>query len=314
MARVFFQTTENALNSITEQFKLVHPLRTSMLYTRKVAQEIASDNPSVDNEYFKNLMDPENKVHGTDFRTAFLCTAWDIQEEQLAWLLLNNLFAIHEGWAETLFLERFDGKGYKKDTFVESLKKTELSAKFTSYYVTSSKRSKMLTDAFFNVYKDASNLTFSKLDNYMLMYRFFKVARNCFMHANCIASQHLLDAYTAYSTVATATDLDVNEVPTITPPVVGQKIHLNIRGVIGFSDFIQRILIISDINLLQTIAAEGEFISRKPSRPTLTLSSNPNRAKHQIGQLCMNAGFLRPVWSVDLQNHMVTHGFIRKAF
>ena len=30
MARVFFKATEDALNNITEQFKLVHPLRTSI--------------------------------------------------------------------------------------------------------------------------------------------------------------------------------------------------------------------------------------------------------------------------------------------
>ena len=68
----------------------------------------------------------------------------------------------------------------------------------------------------------------------------------------------------AVSQIATETptaDLDVAEVPVVIPPVLGQRLHLNIRGVIGFSDFMQRILIISDINLLQTLAAEDEFWS-----------------------------------------------------
>ena len=144
------------------------------------------------------------------------------------------------------------------------------------------------------------------------MYRYFKAARNCFMHGNCIASQWLLDEYAAYSAVATTTDLDVAEVPVVIPPVLGQKLHLNIRGVIGFSDFIQRILIISDINLLQTLAAEDEFISRRPSQNLLTLSANSSRAKAQIGQVCVSAGFLRPNWSEELQRYMVAHRFISR--
>ena len=119
----------------------------------------------------------------------------------------------------------------------------------------------------------------------------------------------------AVSQIATETptaDLDVAEVPVVIPPVLGQRLHLNIRGVIGFSDFMQRILIISDINLLQTLAAEDEFISRRPSHNLLTLSANSSRAKAQIGQVCVSAGFLRPNWSEELQRYMVAHRFISR--
>lgn len=318
MARVFFKATEAALNNITDQFKLVHPLRTSMQYTRNIVEQIAAENPTADDAFFKGRIDPDDNVHGTGYRDAFLDTPWEEQEEQLAWLLLNNLFATHEGWVDSIFYERFKGKGYGKDLFVSGLESTGLSTKIASYYVTNAKRSQLLTDAFFDVYKNASRLDFSKIDNYMLMYRYFKEARNSFMHGNCIASQRLIDAYTAYSLVATKTDLDVTEVPVIIPPVLGQKVHLNIRGVIGFSDFVQRILIISDISLLQTKVAEEEFTSRNtllitnPPRRIDTLSTNQNRAAAQIGQICVNAGFLRPVWSEELQNYMISHGYIHR--
>lgn len=312
MARVFFKVTEDALNNITELFKLVHPLRTSMQYTRNIMAQMAAENPNVDDDYYKSVFDPDNKVHGTGYQEAFLNTPWEEQEEQLAWLLLNNLFATHEGWADSIFHERFKGKGYGKDNFIGGLEYTGLSAKFASYYITNAKRSRLLSDAFFDVYKNSSRLDFSKIDNYMLMYRFFKEARNCFMHGNCIASQRLIDAYTSYSAVATKADLDVTEVPVIIPPVLGQKVHLNIRGVIGFSDFVQRILIISDINLLQTKPAEGEFLCRRPTPVRHTLSPNTIRAQEQVKHICENAGFLRPIWSEDLQNYLVTHGFINR--
>lgn len=97
MARVFFKATEDALNNITEQFNLVHPLRASMLYTRNAVTQMATENTNADDTYFKSLIDPDDNVHGTGYREAFLNTPWAEQEEQLAWLLLNNLFAIHEG-------------------------------------------------------------------------------------------------------------------------------------------------------------------------------------------------------------------------
>ncbi len=310
MAQVFFNATKNALNSITELFQLVHPLRTSMHYTRGAIAQIAAVNPNANNNFFKASIDPDDTVHGTDYQEAFINTPWEKQEEQLAWLLLNNLFAIHEGWVDSIFHERFEQKGYGKKNFIDGLESTGLSAKFSSYYVTTPMRSQMLTDAFFDTYKNASRLDFSKIDNYMLMYRYFKEARNSFMHGNCIASQRLIDAYTAYLSIATETDLDVAEVPLVTPPVLGQTVHLNIRGVIGFSAFMQRILIISDANLLQTKSAEDEFLSRKPFQASLTLSTNAHRAKMQIEQACVNAGFLHPVWTEELQRYMVTHRFV----
>lgn len=145
MARVFFKVTEDALNNITELFKLVHPLRTSMHYTRNAVVQMATENPNADDDYFKSIIDPDENVHGTGFREAFIDTPWVNQEEQLAWLLLNNLFAIHEGWVDSIFYERFKGKGYGKDNFVGGLEYTGLSAKFASYYITNSKRSQMLS-------------------------------------------------------------------------------------------------------------------------------------------------------------------------
>ena len=316
MARVFFRVTEDALNNITKHFDLVHPLRTSMRHTRNVMAQMAAENPNADDNFYKSVFDPDNAVHGTKYRETFLNTPWDEQEEQLAWILLNNLFAIHEGWVDIIFSERFEGKGYSKKRFVDGLEYKNLSAglaaEFASYYVPNSKRSQVLTDAFFDRYKNASRLDFSKIDNYMLMYRFFKEARNSFMHGNCIATQRLMDAYTAYSAVATKANLDVTEVPIVIPPILGERVRLNIRGVIGFSDFVQRILIISDIHLLQTKAAEEEFLSRKPSGALLTLSTDPSRAKKQEKSVCESMGFLRPTWSEALQQYMVTNQFVRR--
>lgn len=170
-----------------------------------------------------------------------------------------------------------------------------------------------MTTTYFDVYKTSSQLDFNKLENYILLYRFFKETRNCYMHRNFTASQAIMDAYAAYLPKATLNDLDTAEVPVIVPPILGQPVRINIRGVIGFSQFVRRILIISDTYLIMTTAAEDEFISKKPTAwISQTLSGNATRAKGQITKYSNKVGLLKPAWSVEYQNYLVQHRiFIR---
>lgn len=304
---VFFQATRDALDNITAAFDFVHPLRASMLYTRRKLSEINASVENADDIAFQAVVDPEHLVHGVGYRESFINTAWENQEEQLAWLLLNNLFAIHEGWAQRLYFERFGDKGYKEGSFIKRLQYEGLEANFTSYYAIRGKRSDVLKAAYFDVYKDAVQLDFSKLENYMLLYRYYKEARNCYMHRNIIASQNVVGAYNHYLPIATLSDLDTKEVPIIVPPVLGQPLKLSLRGVIGFSQFVRRILIITDINLIQTSAAEDEFLSNAPdNRETQILSNNPTKAKMQIAKYSTKAGFLKPKWSKNFQNFLIS--------
>ena len=128
------------------------------------------------------------------------------------------------------------------------------------------------------------------------------------MHRNFAASQAIMDAYAAYSPKATLSDLDAAEVPVIIPPILGQPVRLSIRGVIGFSQFVRRILIISDAFLIMTTAAEDEFLSKKPTIwLSRTLSGDGSRAKGQITRYSNKIGLLKPTWSVEYQNFLIRH-------
>lgn len=164
-----------------------------------------------------------------------------------------------------------------------------------------------MANAFYDVYKTASQLDFAKLEKYMLLYRYFKEARNCYMHRNFAASQEIIDAYNNFLPVASEAALDVDEVPIIIAPVLGQPVQLSIRGVIGFSQFVRRILIIADINLIKTTAAEDEFLSKQPHNWLRhTLNGDIACAKGQITRYTKKAGFLKPVWSEDYQQFLIT--------
>lgn len=309
---VFFQATKDALDKITAAFDFVHPLRASMQYTRRKVSEINANIENADDTVFQAEIDPDHLIHNVSYRESYVNTPWDDQEEQLAWLLLNTLFSIYEGWAQRLFSERFETKGYNEKRFIKNLQFEGLSGKFTSYYAISGKRSDILASTYFDVYKTASRLDFSKLENYMLLYRYYKEARNCYMHHNISASQEVVDAYNNFLPVASLSDLDVKEVPIIIPPVLNQPVKLSLRGVIGFSQFVRRILIIADINLIKTSASEDEFLSRSPepiNKPIQRiLSGNLTKAKAQVTNYSYRTGFLRPKWSEDFRTFLINNG------
>lgn len=307
MAKVFFQATNDALNNITSTFNFVHPLQVSLQYTRRKVAEIHAENPNASELYYRSVIDPSQLVHGVPYRNAFINTPWTTQEEQLAWLLLNNLFAVFEGWAQRLYDERFSFRGnYDEITFGKNFQYTGLNRRFSSYYMRGTNKSSVMEDAFFDVYKMKSSLDFAKLDNYLLLYRYFKEARNCYMHHNLKATRKVINAYNRVQSVASVVSLDAEEVPVIIPPILGQPIQLSLRGVIGFSQFVQRILIISDINLIKSKAAEDEFLARKPDNwYRRTLNSDLSRAKGQITRYSGKAGFLKPVWSNDYQQFLI---------
>lgn len=308
MSDVFFRASNDALDNITAAFDFVHPVNVSMRYARRVITEALGNNSELTSSDFQMMIDPDNLVHGVNYNRAFVETSWENQEESLAWLLLNNLFAIHEGWAQRLYEDIFSSYHYS-DRFIKNLEFPGLTNKFTNYYCTSTKTSVALDGAFFSVYRAKSGLDFSKLENYMLCYRFFKEARNCYMHHNFVASQKLIDAYNDFLPVATTADLDVSEVPQILAPALGQHVQLSLRGVIGFSQLVRRIIIISDINLLRATAAEKEFFDRVPAGWTCrTLSGSPSHAKGQINRFSGKAGFLKSSWTADYQQLLIDNG------
>lgn len=304
---MFFEASKDALNNITYIFDFIHSVNVSMRYTKHKVEKIVQLNPLYENGQIKKIIDPEEKVHGVNYRKTFLEEPWNVQEEKNAWLLLNNLFAIHEGWAQRLYSESFCNFGYSKK-FIKNLEFPKLSNKITTFFVTSDKKSLPMKEAFFEKYRLDSDIDFTKLDNYMLCYRAFKEARNCFMHENFVASEEFIDAYNKYIPVATTTSLNVEEVPVFPTPSQKSPIKLSLRGIIGFSQIIRKIIIIMDTYLLQTKAGEQEFLNRTSNLAREKLSSNKEKSKNQIKKFSRKAGFLESEWSEEYQNFLISNG------
>ena len=305
MNEVFFRASQDALDNITSVFDFVHPLTASMKFTGDKVAELHKKGKAADE--IAAIIDPTHSVHGANYTRAFVETAWSEQEEKLAWLLLNNLFAIHEGWVQRLFDETFKTLSFDERDFTKKLESTKLNSSLKHFFVPTATKSSLMVKSFYPVYKRNCALDFGKLDNYMLCYRYFKEARNCYMHRNCIASKKLMKAYKAFISKATTSDLDVSEVPIVLPPTLGNPVRLSLRGVIGFSQIVQRIITLSDINLMCSMAAEKELAERVPQNwRKRTFSANQAAAAGQANSYARKAGFIGADWSTEYRDYLLS--------
>lgn len=309
MGYLFYSATSDALDNITASFDIIHPIRACVLYARNQID----NNGIVDPASMQNEIDPTHNIHGVNYLDFFNGTTWEQVEENHAWFLLNNLFAIHEGWVDRLEKELFDIVGGYTSKKIKQLEYKDLRSAFRSYFVPVNKKSATIEAAFSKVYEDAQQYDVDMLDKYMLYYRYYKEARNCYMHKNFQASQQLLNAYNEFVPIANAADLNLSVAPTVNVPVLDEKIHITMEGVINFSQILIRILKICDQLLIPAKISEIEILNRVPKEwKRSKLSLNQSSKKAQISKFFKKCGFLKPVWSQELEDFLVANNIFYK--
>jgi hypothetical protein len=101
-----------------------------------------------------------------------------------------------------------------------------------------------------------------ELSNLLVCYRFFKEMRNMLAHNGGKADSDTVKSYQAFRSVATVSALGLSEVPLHHAVVLGGEINLELRGVIGLSDVILRIITTYDAILSESKLAEQELTRR----------------------------------------------------
>lgn len=133
------------------------------------------------------------------------------------------------------------------------------------------------------------------------------------MHNGSIADQKLINAYTDYLPFATASLLCVSEVPDFPVPALGTEVQMSLRGVVGFSYILIKLLVSLDTELLCAADAEAEFIARYQQKHKImqTLKPNTNESRQQVKQYVQQCGFPKPLAVDDiiaflLNNHLIS--------
>ena len=305
MIDVFFSATKKALGNITATYDTVWPTAVGLWNLRCLVNGVRKEYPTITEAELAAKFSLGSGIHGVNYKRAFGEHTWEQQQEKFAWILLNSTIPIFEEWLEELKRDYFHDMNIKHLQFPKKVKDEIDRLKENP--------STVLSNSFHSTYLGKRERCYSKIVALMHCYRVFKEARNCYMHNGSKADTKLTDAYADYSPFATPEALDVSEVPEFPAPVLGEEIRLSLRGVVGFSYILIKILVSLDTELLCTANAEGEFISRYKEKHTLLRALKPDadKAKQQVSQYVRQCGFPTPLAVDDLivlllSNHLVS--------
>lgn len=205
-----------------------------------------------------------SSIRGANLRRACVDNSWDTQQEQFAKFLLIDLCAIYEGWLGAALDAVRGSEADLKDlqfptSHTLSGKKVGVSAALGRLH---KNESALIVSALYPALRRHAKNSRNKLETILACYRYFKELRNVLIHGGGRASEKLLEAHAVYVSIGAATDLDLKEIPAHHPPVLGFPVKLSLRGVVGFSGLLIRLVTTLDAELARTQPAE-ELLARR---------------------------------------------------
>lgn len=233
---------------------------------------------------------------------------WGQTEDHLAKDLLINLFARYEAWLENILREL----GESTQPSIQSYSKKLQFPNKAGSAITNlcSGKDITLTNSFYNVYKiRCKDCDIAHLVNYLNVYRYFKELRNSIVHSGEITTDKIISAYKGIVSL-TARDLDTAEVPTTFKPIKDGHIEISLRGVVGFSQILLKLVSVLDAELIQATNAKQYFIKKLRTyngKPNFVKKGNEER---KIKSICSKANFLCPQQPIDLYNWLKKQGLI----
>ena len=306
MTEVFFTSTQRALDNITSTFDMIWPISVGLWNLRCMVNGVRKEYPEITESELTAKYSQGSGIHGVNYKRAFSETTWEQQQVNLAWILLNNMIPVFEGWLEELKQKHFPNMNTKSLQF-PSKARSEVNQLISN-------PSTLLKNAFYSTYLGKRDRCYSNIDSLLYCYRVFKEARNCYMHNGSFANKNLIDAYNEYKSTATLSSLCVSEVPDFPAPVLDSKITISLRGVVGFSYILIKLLVSIDTELLQSSNAEEEFIARYKLKHTIvrTLKADVEGARGQVRQYVKQCGFPTPMNIDDMITFLVDKQLVRR--
>lgn len=305
MKEAFFTATQKALQNITSTFDVTWPIAVSLWNMRCQVNGVLSQYPNISEQQLASrfcILGAEKR--GVAFVKSFVNKSWMEQQSDLAWILLNAIIPIYEGWLEELHDDVFPNMNIKNMQFP-----MDITSEITRLTVQSSP---ILTAGFYAQYSQLRDRCYLKIDNLLKCYRYFKEMRNCYMHNRRVADNKLVNAYNDYITIATSNNLDASEVPESFIPTIGHLIPISLRGVVGFSYNVIKIIVSCDAELLKSLQAEREFdrIFLSKHRTIRTLKSSLPEANRQVSAYIRQCGLPEPPNVDEFRSYLLEKRFI----
>lgn len=297
----FFLESKKALNNLTSTYDIVWPITAGLQYLRHDIDKKIQEHPEKNKEQIFQQLREEINIHGVNYNRAIYEYTWEDYTTNIAWILLTNTITIFEEWLKDLNLI---WKSLDIDDFQFPIKVLKAIKKLNAPTV--------MDKCFYNVYISKKNRNVNNIKNMLYCYRLFKEARNCYMHNGALANKRLCEAYKNHITYNNKSTLKVSEMPIFNKPDENKKIDISLRGVVGFSYILIKIIASIDTELIRTKEAEDIFISRYKSTHKIkkTIKQDENKGNAQLASLIRQCGFLTPQNIKEIKTLLIQHNLI----
>jgi hypothetical protein len=247
-------------------------------------------------------------------RRAAVDHTWDQQLEQFARFSLYVFVSLYEGWlATTLSPFPRPAELAKWLQFPSThAKGREPTGVRPAIAAATQSPSVPMRRAFAAPLRAQRRYALRQIDVLLTCYRYFKECRNSLLHGAGVAHGKLALASQAMQRL-TVGDVGTRAMPEHVLFAVGDPVSVTLRGVIGFSEVVNRIVTTIDAELALTLQGEAEFLYRWSSkyRPTMVYPFDVARRRVRIQTQTVNAGFPVPANPAVLERLLRDAGRVR---
>lgn len=290
---LFFPATRQAINQVTSLFNFVWPTAAALWNLRWQVKGFITEVPQASVEQLKQRFLFGSKIDNVDLKRTVQDHSWEDQTAIFASFVLTNAFAIYEQWADEILQSLGQGPGHgKRLQFPDRPNQPGITATINNLC---QDESAVLMSAYYPIFSSNRKYSLAQLGSLIACYRYFKEIRNAQVHSGGIANQAAVAAYQAFQPVSGKGDLGRKGELVFDPVVLGQPVALHLRGVVGFTDVLIKIMVTVDAELCRSEKAEAIFEKEhRLANAKGTLSANPKRRNEQAGKRCIAAGYPRP--------------------
>lgn len=318
--KFFLTASIDSSRALTGLFDFVWPTAVALWNLQWQTKGFKAQKPNATVSELNSRFVLGSDIRGANLERLATETAWTELQQWFARLLLSETCALFEGWIKASldelglpsshFLQGIDI--YKQLQFPSSFNGTQPTkgARFAVSKVKGS-GSQVIKFCFHPVQIQNKKYSDQTLDELLVCYRVFKEVRNDFMHHGGRASKQTVKSFTEFNTL-TAAKLGMSEVPELPLITLGEPIKLSIRGIVGLSDVVMRLITTYDCLLIDS--SYGEELLKKrwdekhPSRVTVK-PAGIARDQRMI-RLISQCGLPKPVDPTILYNHLKSKNLV----
>lgn len=289
--KLFYVPSKLLEAQITEVFDDIWPTITALKNLRWQVQGYHHEyNVATNSLLTSKFVEPGDKTNRPNLYRSCIEQSWDDQEFIIAKNLLINIFACYEAWIENI-LEIHNSNNIVNQKRLQSA--SDWSIVISQLTAHSDNN---IVDNFYQQYLGSNkNYSFNYIDKYMKILRYFKECRNCIVHRGGQTTQRVIDAYTDIVNY-TPQVLGIKEMPQTFPNNINESIKISLRGVVGLSQLILKIVSTFDIELIKSNISKSYFVEQLKSQSPhpITLPALQPKIIRTISSVIAKGRFIKP--------------------